>query len=147
MAEIAYAEREAALVAAEQQGPCEGTILNALNNRFGNHFASSNVEGWFQYSKGAPPGKGTVNLDISLSQPAGVSAGRYPLHWWSYVVGYGPTLHIPGGPSSMDSRSTMQFSSTQFTAHIDSAYAYNPIGFGFHIAHDVLGIGGYSPCP
>lgn len=35
--------------------------------------------------------------------------GHYPINWWTYVIGYGPTLHIPGGPGGLDSPSTFLF--------------------------------------
>jgi hypothetical protein len=62
-------------------------------------------------------------------------------------VGYGSTLHIPAGRGGLDSPSTLVFSGSQFTAHLDSAFPYNPIGALVHLLKDVLGIGGHSPCP
>jgi len=129
-----------------QKTDCEKKILNATNNRFGTNFNSNNVTGEFQYSTGAPAGQGTLNLNIAGSQAANVTAGRYPLHWWSYVVGYGSTLHVPTGPGGADSPMTLTPTANQFTAHLDSAYPYG-IGFVFHYFQDMKGVGGYKPCP
>jgi hypothetical protein len=120
------------------------TILKAVNNHFGTNFTSAKVTGDFQYSFGAPAGQGTFNLNIS---GGGVSPGRYPVNWWTYIIGYGSTLHIPAGPFGLDSPQTLPFSSSQFTAHLDSAYPYNPIGLLIHELKDVKGVGGFSPCP
>lgn len=129
---------------------CEQQNLNAVNNQFGTGFTTSNVDGMFQYSEGAPPGQGTLNLDISVPlqyQSNGISPGRYPVNWWTYVIGYGATLHIPSGPVGLDSSQTLLFSNSQFTEHLDSAFPYNPFGLLIHFLKDVLGIGGHNPCP
>ena len=130
--------------------PCEQQNLNAVNNQFGTGFTTSNVEGMFQYSTGAPAGTGTLNLGISVPsqyQSNGISPGRYPVNWWTYIIGYGPTLHIPAVPAGMDSSQTLFFSNGQFTEHLDSAFLYNPFGALLHLLKDVLGIGGNPPCP
>jgi hypothetical protein len=129
---------------------CEQQNLNAVNNQFGTGFTTSNVEGMFQYSTGAPAGTGTLNLDISVApqyQSNGISPGRYPVNWWSYIIGYGPTLHIPAGPGGLDSGQTLVFSNSQFTEHLDSAFPYNPFGFLIHLFEDVFGVGGRRQCP
>ncbi len=112
-----------------QSPSCESTILGALNSTFGDNFNSSNVANSFQFSTGAPPGQGTLNLNISVppsSQPSGVSAGRFPINWWTYVTGIGPTLHVPDGPGGADSPLTLKFSPSQFTAHVDSSFPLQP---------------------
>jgi RHS repeat-associated protein len=125
-------------------GGCSGRVLSAVNNHFGTSFTSANITGEFQFSTGAPKGQGTLNLDIS---GGGVSPGRYPVNWWTYIIGYGSTLHIPAGPGGLDSPLTLPFSNSQFTAHLDSAFAYNPIGAVIHLLTNLGGIGGYKPCP
>jgi RHS repeat-associated protein len=128
-------------------GGCEAKVFSAVNNQFGTNFTSANLFPKlpeFQFSTGAPAGQGTLNLNISGS---GVSPGRYPVNWWTYVIGYGSTLHIPAGPFGLDSPQTLNFSSSQFTAHLDSAFVYNPIGALLHLLIDVKGVGGYKPCP
>ena len=125
-------------------GACTGKVLSAVNNHFGTNFTEASVTSEFQFSTGAPPGQGTLNLNIS---GGGVSPGRSPVNWWSYIIGYGSTLHIPAGPGGLDSSSTLVFSSSQFTAHLDSAFPYNPFGAVFHLLIDVKGMGGYKACP
>jgi hypothetical protein len=68
--------------------------------------------------------------------------------------GYGPSLHVVAGPSSLDS-TALAFTnsnfggtySASFTAHIDSAWASNPIGALLHLIIDVLGHNTRNPCP
>ena len=133
---------------------CQTRILTAVNAQFGTSFTSdSNVgtgpDAPFQYSTGAPQGGGTLNIDIfpGTGQGGGISPGRYPVNWWTYIIGVGSTLHIPSGPSGTESSSTLVFSSNGFTAHLDSAYPYNPIGFIAHVLADMTGLGGYKLCP
>jgi hypothetical protein len=128
--------------------PCQANVLNATNNQFGTDYTSANVSSTFQYSTGAPPGAGTLNLNITGST-AGVSPGYYPVNWWTYVIGYGPTLHAvsgPGGNGGLDSGQTLQFTPAQATFHIDSGFPYNPIGLFFHWLLNMTKAGGYPGC-
>ena len=114
--------------------PCQAKILNATNNQFGTNYTDTNVSSTFNYSTGASPGQGTLNLNV-FGSTAGVSPGYYPVHWWTYASGYGPTLHAvsgPGGNGGLDSTQTLQFGPNQATFHIDSGFPYNPIGALFH---------------
>jgi len=99
---------------------------------------------------GAPDGRGTLNLNINVPtamQPTKVSIGRFPVNAATYLAGSGATLHIPAGPGGADRPLTLSFSSSQFTAHLDSAFPYNPIGSLSHLLTDMGGLGGYKPCP
>jgi RHS repeat-associated protein len=128
--------------------PCQAKILNATNNRFGTNYTDANVSSTFNYSTGAPPGQGTLNLNISGST-AGVTPGYSPVNWWTYVIGYGPTLHVvsgPGGNGGLDSQDTLQFGPNQATLHIDSGFPYNPIGLFFHWLLNMTKAGGYPQC-
>jgi hypothetical protein len=127
---------------------CQANILNATNNQFGTNYADANVSSTFNYSTGAPAGQGTLNLNISGST-AGVSPGYYPVHWWTYAIGYGSTLHAvsgPGGNGGLDSQQTLQFGPNQATFHIDSGFPYNPIGLFFHWLLNMTKAGGYPQC-
>ena len=136
-----------------QQNPCTQPVLMALNQTFGNlgsvqvddGYANPDVDG------------GTWNVvgqfsNLSPAQFNAMQTGRYPLHWYSYVIGYGPTLHVTG-PTWLNQDAQYQnindqgVTSVTLTAHLDSAYAYNPIGALIHLLRDVLGIGGRNPCP
>lgn len=145
--------QQAAANNAAQLANCQADILNAVNSQFGTSFTSANVgtgtSAPFQSSTGAPSGEGTLNIDIfpGPGQGDGISPGYYPVNGWSYVIGYGSTLHVVAGPGGVDSSSTLYFSSNGFTAHLDSAYPYNPIGAVFHWALNMAGVGGYKPCP
>lgn len=130
-------------------GGCSAKILSAVNGHFGTNFTSANVGAgaYAPFEWPQVPG-GTVNIDIFPSQGQdGISPGRYPVNWWTYIIGYGSTLHIPAGPGGLDSPATLTFSGAQFTAHLDSAFPYNPIGGLIHWLKDVRGVGGHSPCP
>jgi hypothetical protein len=63
-----------------------------------------------------------LNLNIS---GGGAAPGRYPVNWWTYVVGYGSTLHIPTGPGGAESPLTLTDDGSQFTSHLDSAFPYD----------------------
>jgi len=132
----------------EPPPPCQAKILNATNNQFGTKYTDANVNSTFNYSTGAGPGQGTLNLNINGST-AGVSPGYYPVHWWTYVIGYGPTLHVvsgPGGNGGLDSQMTLPFGPNQGTFHIDSGYPHNPFGAVFHGLLNMTKLGGYPQC-
>jgi hypothetical protein len=116
---------------------CVSPVLNAVNRTFGTSFSKFSD----LFTQG-----GGVNLIISAgSQFSQVGLGRYPLNWFSNLIGYGPTLHIVGsGP--LDPKAVWDPTNGIFTAHLDSAFAYNPIGALLHLLIDVLGIG-RTPCP
>ena len=133
-----------------QPPSCESKILTAVNSTFGTTFTSANITNEFQFSTGAPAGQGTLNLNISVppsGQPSGISAGRIPISWWTYITGVGSTLHVPDGPGGADSSQTLPLSSNQFTVHIDSSFPYNPIGLLTHVILDMTPLGGYKACP
>ncbi|MGH7868361.1 MAG: RHS repeat-associated core domain-containing protein [Candidatus Dormibacteraceae bacterium] len=127
---------------------CQSQILNATNNQFGTNYTNANVNSTFNYSTGAPSGQGTLNLNI-YGSTAGVSTGYYPVNWWTYVIGYGPTLHVvsgPGGHGGLDSQQTLPFGPNQGTFHIDSGYVYNPFGAFSHWLLNITKAGGYPQC-
>jgi hypothetical protein len=127
---------------------CKAKVLDAANNQFGKNYTSANVDDTFQDSKGAPPGAGTLNLNISGST-ARVSPGYYPVNWWTYVIGYGSTLHAvsgPGGNGGLDSQQTLKLTPAQGTFHIDSGFPYNPIGLFFHWLLNMTNYAGYPAC-
>jgi hypothetical protein len=118
----------------EPPPPCQAKILSATNNQFGTNYTNANVSSTFNYSTGAGPGQGTLNLNTTGST-AGVSPGYYPVHWYTYIIGYGPTLHVvsgPGGNGGLDSQMTVPFGPNQGTFHIDSGFPHNPLGALFH---------------
>jgi hypothetical protein len=133
---------------AENPPPCQAKILNATNNQFGTNYTDANVGSTFNYSTGAGPGQGTLNLNITGST-AGVSPGYYPVHWYSYIIGYGPTLHVvsgPGGNGGLDSQMTVPFGPNQGTFHIDSAFPHNPFGAIIHGIMNMTKLAGYPKC-
>jgi len=100
---------------------------------------------------------GATNINIlGTGLPAGqfnsIQPGRYPNSPLTRLIGYGPTLHVTG-QTPLDPTATFTNSniggdtSVLFTAHIDTSFAYNPIGALIHLIRDVLHIGGpRKPC-
>ena len=138
---------------------CQATILNAVNAQFVTNLTGANI---LPTSDPNPQANGgQVNTDfgvvsgLSAAQFNAISSGRYaPGGFWGFVTGYGSSLHVVGGPSKLDP-TAMNFSnsniggmySVQFTAHIDSAWANNPIGAIIHWFIDVRGHGSHrQPC-
>jgi hypothetical protein len=145
---VLLAPKVAASNGQEPPPACQEKILNATNNQFGTNYTDANVSSTFNYSTGAPAGQGTLNLNINGST-AGVTPGYYPIHWWTYVIGYGSTLHAvsgPGGNGGLDSQQTLPFGPNQGTFHIDSGFPYNPIGLFFHWLLNMTKAGGYPQC-
>ena len=142
-----------------QPTACQQAVLNAVNSQFGTNLTAQNI---LPSSDPNPtPGGGQVNVDISVNSglsPAQFNAiqpGRYaPPGPLGMLTGYGPSLHVVAGPSRLDS-TALTFAnsnvggmySATFTAHIDSAWADNPVGALFHLFIDVLGHNSRNPCP
>ncbi len=136
-----------------QPSTCTQTVLNTVNNQFGTNAQLSNAT-----SEGLQPG-GQINVNIQLSgltaaQFNAVQPGRYaPPGFFGFITGYGTSLHIVGGPSG-DDPNVLPFNnqniggpySVSFTAHLDSAWADNPIGALLHFIIDVLGHNSRKPC-
>jgi len=120
-----------------QNDACTQPILSAVNNEFGTNATPDDIQG-----ESFPNGQ-TTNLNIQLN---GISAaqfnslqtGRYPLNWWTYLIGYGPTLHVTGttffdpAPATFQNSNIGGATSVLFTAHIDYAFPYNPLGLVIH---------------
>lgn len=90
---------------------------------------------------------------LPAAQFNSIQTGRYPVSPVTWLIGYGPTLHI-AGPAPLDPTAVFVNSnvggatSVLFTAHIDTSFAYNPIGALIHLIRDVLNVGGpRNPCP
>jgi hypothetical protein len=134
----------------QPQNPCTSTILSDVNNQFGTNFTPGDVQSTTDY--GQATNLNIVGNGLSASQFNSIQTGRYPLNWWSYMIGYGPTLHVTG-QTYFDPYGTFQngnvggATSVLFTAHIDTSFAYNPIGALIHLLIDVLHLGGpRKPC-
>jgi hypothetical protein len=141
-----------------QPTACQQTVLNAVNNQFGTNLSASNIS---STSDPNPQPGGQVNVNFSINggltatQFNAIQTGRYaPSGFWGVLTGYGPSLHVVAAPSGLD-LNTLTFSnsnvggvySASFTAHIDSAWADNPIGPLLHWFIDILGAKSRNPCP
>jgi hypothetical protein len=131
---------------------CTATILNAVNGQFGTNFTPDNVQG-LPFPNGQAINLNILGNGLPSTQFNSIQTGRYPLSWWSYFIGYGPTLHITGETvfdqqAAFTNSNVGGVTSVLFTAHIDSAFAYNPIGALIHLLRDKLHLGGpRNPCP
>jgi hypothetical protein len=116
-----------------------------VNNQFPD--ANLNANNILPSSSPDPQPGGQVNVNFGGGPFNGISSGRYaPSGFWGHVTGYGPSLHIVSAPTGIDP-SALQFTNMSFTAHIDSAWADNPIGALLHWIIDVLGAKTRNPCP
>jgi len=130
--------------------PCQAVILSAVNNQFGTNFTNSSVQSTFTNG-------GAFNLVINgtgltPSQFNSIQPGRFPNGLIGIITGSGKSLHITGqttlDPTAIFTKSNNGgVTSVIFTAHIDSAFAYNPIGALLHYLKDVQGQATRNPCP
>jgi hypothetical protein len=133
--------------------------LNAINTQFGTNLTAANILPTSDPNPQQSGGQVNTNFGIvaglSPSQFNAISNGRYaPPGILGFLTGYGPSLHVTGGPSGLDPTATVFANSNfggmysvQFTAHIDSAWANNPIGAILHWFIDVRGHGSHrQPC-
>ena len=143
---------DGAMQSPAQNAGCTQPILNAVNKQFGTSFTANNVQG-----DPFPNGGGTnliiVGAGLSAAQFNSIQTGRYPLSPLTWLIGYGPTLHITGPtffdppPATFQNSNVGGATSVTFTAHIDTSFAYNPIGALIHLFRDLLHIGGpRKPC-
>jgi len=139
---------QAALIRPMGLTACQAKVLNAVNIRFPDtHLTPENVIATPRAER--LPDETNVNFTGTAEQFATVSTGRYAPRrpfFLALVIGYGPSLHIVRRPTWLD-RTALRFSSTAFTAHIDSAWADTPIGALLHFAIDVLRPKARNPCP
>jgi len=136
---------------------CISVILKAINSQFGTDLTIADVS---TGTSTDPQEGGQVNLDIGSMNLTGtqfnaIQPGRYPpSSIWGRISGYGPSLHVVDAPSDLDPN-VLTFTNVNdggvytvsFTAHIDSAWADNPLGALFHWVSDVLGANTRNPCP
>jgi RHS repeat-associated protein len=130
---------------------CTTTILNAVNNQFGTSFTSGDVQG-NPFENGGATNINILGTGLPAGQFNSIQPGRYPGSPLTWLIGYGSTLHVTG-QTFLDPTATFTNSniggdtSVLFTAHIDTSFAYNPIGALIHLFRDVLHIGGpRKPC-
>jgi hypothetical protein len=137
----------------QPKSPCTQPILNAVNNQFGTPFNQNDVQG-VPFDNGGGTNLNILGTNLPASQFNSLQTGRYPINWYTYLIGYGPTLHITGTthsdppPAFFGNSNIGGQTSILFTAHTDSSFAYNPIGFLIHVIIDIFHVGGpRKPCP
>lgn len=137
---------------------CQTKVLAAVNNQFGTNLTGANV---LPTSDPLPAAGGEINVNFAVTgglspeQFNAIQPGRYaPSGIFGFLTGFGPSLHVTSGPSGLDptaqafgNSNVGGMLSASFTAHIDSAWANNPIGAILHWFIDVLGKNTRNNCP
>ncbi len=136
-----------------QSNVCTEKVLSAVNNQFGTNFTSDNVQG-IPFGNGGATNLNILGAAIPPRQFNSIQPGRYPQSPLTWLIGYGPTLHVTGqsyfdpAPAGFTNSNIGSVTSVLFTAHIDTSFAYNPIGALIHLFRDLLHVGGpRNPCP
>lgn len=142
-----------------QPTACQVKTLNAINSQFGTNLTSANI---LPTSDPNPTAGGQINTNfgvvsgLSPAQFNAIHSGRFaPSGVFGFITGYGSSLHVVAGPSGLDPSANLfgasnigGMYSAGFTAHFDSAWAYNPFGALLHYLIDVRGHGSHrQPCP
>jgi hypothetical protein len=123
---------------APQQNACTQPILNAVNNHNGTNFTAADVQSPGPFDNGNTTNLIIASGSLSPAQFNGLQTGRYPISLWTWLTGYGPTLHITGQTAFDPAPATFSNSNiggalmVTFTAHIDYAFPYNPFGAVIH---------------
>ena len=121
-----------------QQNPCTQPILSAVNSFAGTNFTAADVQPLSPFNNGNTTNLIIASNALSAAQFNALQTGRYPLSPWTWLTGYGPTLHITGQtnfdpwPATFGNSNIGGALSVTFTAHIDYAFAYNPLGAVIH---------------
>ena len=130
---------------------CPATILSAVNNQFGTNFTPDDVQ--LQFNNGQATNLNILGTGLPAAQFNSIQTGRYPLSPLTWLIGYGPTLHVTGqtffdpAPATFANSNIGGSTSVLFTAHVDTSFAYNPFGFLIHVFRDLMHIGGpRKPC-
>lgn len=128
-------------------------MLSAVNNQFGTNFTEGDVQG-VPFSNGGAINLNILGTGLTATQFNSIQPGRYPTRPLTWLTGYGPTLHVTGqtffdpAPAGFANSNIGGVTSVLFTAHIDTSFAYNPIGALIHFFRDLLHLGGpRNPCP
>jgi hypothetical protein len=134
-----------------QQNPCTQPILSGVNSQFGANATPNDVQGG-PFTNGQATNLNIMLTGLPAAQFNSIQPGRYPLNWWTYLIGYGPIVHVTG-PNFFNPNGTFNNSniggltSVTFTVHIDYGFVLNPFGALYHLIREVLHIGGpRKPC-
>lgn len=143
-----------------QPTACQVKTLNAINNQFGTNLMASNILPTSDPNPTAGGGQINTNFGVVSGLLPGqfnaIQSGRFaPSGVFGFITGYGSSLHVVAGPNGLDPSANLfgtsnigGMYSAGFTAHFDSAFAYNPLGALLHYLIDVRGHGAHrQPCP
>ena len=142
-----------------EQLECTYRILDSVNHRFHTSFTREDVapikmSDWEQPESGFVRGGGfnirILGNQISPDHKKKLHPGRFASIWDWLTIGLNPSLHIPGdidGVSVFELDSKTAVPQVDFVAHLDSAFAYLPLGLVFHELVDVVGADIRNPCP
>lgn len=140
----------------DEQAVCTQRILNELNVKLkGFNFTQDDMApilmaSWTTPRMGLLRGGGynirVVRSGLTAKQLKHIKAGRYVTITGILTDGISPSLHIPGLTLGAELLIKTD-DSVDFTAHIDSAYAYFPLGALAHLFIDLIGHSTRDPCP
>jgi hypothetical protein len=139
---------------------CTYRILDSINRHFHTAFTRDDVapvkmSDWEQEESGFVRG-GAFNIrvrgnQLSPDRKKKIHQGRFSNFWDWITIGLNPSLHIPG---DIDGVNVFDLDTKEgpvpqvdFVAHVDSGFAYLPIGLIFHELVDVVGADIRNPCP
>ena len=136
---------------------CFGRILAAVNKRFKTHFTQADIVPSYGPHDGNFMNGGGANIvihaeNLPAAQFQAIQLGRYT-NLLGILTGIGASLRIAGhgglDPDAVFSKNNSGgVNSVTFTAHIDTSYAYNPIGLIIHGLVDLAHLfGPRNPCP
>ena len=136
----------------QQVAQCVASVVSAVNSTFHSSFTTAEATGVYD-ANGGEVNVG-ISGDVTAAQFDAINPGRYSPTLLTTLTGLGPSLHVPSGPSPIDLNAT-QFEksgsgglySVSFTAHLDSDFAWNPVGAVAHYYTDVLGSATRNYCP
>jgi hypothetical protein len=158
-ADIAEIEQPINLSGAEQE-QCTQVILEEMSKRTKLSFTADNVvpiqfPGWNQAEKGFVRGGGfNIHVVATISETRKklhhFHAGRFANFLTWLRMGDEPSLHLPDNIDGLQTYFETEDESgthVDVVAHVDSAYAYLPIGLFVHLFTDVVGADTRNPCP
>lgn len=141
----------------EDRQTCDDRLLTTLNQQFEANFTSQDMAlidtpTWAAPDTAFMRGGGynirIVASGLSEAEVKRIHAGRFIGHIDGFPADLEPSLHVPGTIGSAQVFASDATAGTvDFVAHIDTAYAYTPLGFIVHMIRDVWGAKGRKPCP
>jgi hypothetical protein len=145
-----------------EQQTCASRLIAELNGETHASLSASNIASvrmpsWAHAEMGFVRGGG-FNIRVKASYAKTdlatkrLHAGRFARTKAWFTLGAVPSLHLPdeigGNKTFLETENAVTgMTDYDFVAHLDSGYAYLPIGLGLHLIRDLLGAKSRNPCP